>query len=1452
MEISDSEPSHKRRKTYHDDDSARQAYTIAWICALPIEMAAARAVLDDTHDPLPTLPDDDNTYVLGNINEHNIVIACLPTNQYGIVNAANVVTNLKRTFTSIRVGLMVGIGGGVPSKVDIRLGDVVVGTRVMQIDLGKIVGEGQLERTAIARVPHQSLGTAVSSLRAKHEIGLCRIPSILQHHLEKYGYGHPNMPDHLFQAPYHHPPENASCDDCDKSKLALRSERLSKEPMVHYGAVASGSQVIKNSVFRDEVARQLNVICFEMEAAGLMDILPCLPVRGICDYSDSHKSKEWQRYAAGAAAAYARELLEEIPIPASQIQESQHKSPPGPSEIVLLQDRRKQLLDSLRFTQIDSRRLTVKKEHAKTCQWFLTHPDYKAWLDPKKLVQHYGLFWVSGKPGSGKSTIMKFIYSNMKQRRQVALKASFFFNARGTYLEKSVLGMYRSLLLQLLEGFPDLQTVLDDPDLIIANFQKAVSSLDILKKIIFKAVSRLGHRTFTCFIDALDECDEQQVLDMVQYFEDLACYSLANQLLFRVCFSSRHYPFIIIRYGTRLVLEHQPGHTEDLEVFVKSQLRAQDAVVIQKLLEKAAGVFMWVVLVVEILNKEYARGAMSVHRRLEETPSDLSDLFKDILKRDNEDMEQLLLCFLWILCANRPLQPEEFYHATWSGLSLKGLVDDTIPDASITDTNQGLPRSYRYVISCSKGLAEVTKSDKPVVQFIHESVSDFLIKDRGLYEMWPEFGLDWESLGHEKLKICCNFYITHKVVGGFTDNLTLCTKDENQEVASCKYPFLEYACQSILHHSNAAAKVVPQDDFISSFSSKWIIIHNLFEKSLKSKMREYSPKASLLYIFADRGHPELIRAKLKDNSDINIHGERYKYPIFAALSHGDKASVAALLDIPSTIWEGVDITEGLNNRNDLGSIKDQTPLCWAILHRRLGIFKLLLLRAHPVNGIQHSRCDTPLSLALNMGDEVMAQLLIKKGADVNAATEYGLTPICHALDSKNNVKSLVIMLVEGGADVNQVCSTKTSYTPLLYALYQRQEDAARFLIEKGAFIDKCSRDGDSPLLVASRYGTKEFVKFLIEHGADIHKSNGSGHTPLALASAIGNEAIARLLIEHGADIHKSNDSGDTPLALASEFGKDAIARLLIEHGADIHKSNDSGDTPLALASRFGNGAIARLLIEHGADIHKSNGSGHTPLALASAIGNEAIARLLIEHGADIHKSNDFGYTPLALASRFGNEAIGRLLIEHGADIHKSNDSGDTPLALASEFGNEAIARLLIEHGADIHKSNDFGYTPLALASRFGNEAIGRLLIEHGADIHKSNDSGDTPLALASEFGNEAIARLLIEHGADIHKSNDFGYTPLALASRFGNEAIGRLLIEHGADIHKSNDFGYTPLALASEFGNEAIARLLIEHGADIHKRNDFGYTPLALASEIGNEAIVRLLIEHEADICTRG
>ncbi|KAK4071018.1 uncharacterized protein Triagg1_6385 [Trichoderma aggressivum f. europaeum] len=297
-----------------------ESYTIAWICALSIEMAAANAMLDGIHPSLPSNAKDSDSYILGNIGRHNIVLACLPANHYGTNSAAVVANNLIRTFPSIRFGLMVGIGGGVLDSVDVRLGDIVVGYNVVQHDLGKVIQGSRVHRTGTPKSPPSNLLAAVNKLKAIHESKTSRVPGFLQQMIMKHPkmtkYTYPSSSqDRLFLATYHHSPEMATCDGCDTSMLVYRVPRADNHPVIHHGNVASGNQVMKDAISRDEIAQELNAICFEMEAAGLVDVLPCLVIRGICDYSDSHKNKQWQEYAAATAAAYAKELLiEGIPV----------------------------------------------------------------------------------------------------------------------------------------------------------------------------------------------------------------------------------------------------------------------------------------------------------------------------------------------------------------------------------------------------------------------------------------------------------------------------------------------------------------------------------------------------------------------------------------------------------------------------------------------------------------------------------------------------------------------------------------------------------------------------------------------------------------------------------------------------------------------------------------------------------------------------------------------------------------------------------------------------------------------------------------------------------------------------------------------------------------------------------------------------------------------------------
>jgi nucleoside phosphorylase len=298
----------------------RDEYTVGWVCALPIELAAAAEMLDEEHDDLDQLTNDTNLYTLGSIGKHNVVIACLPAGQMGNNSAAAVAVQMKSSFHAIRFGLMVGIGGGVPSaEADIRLGDVVISQPVLghggvvQYDFGKTTPTG-FKRTGFLNTPPTILLQAVGKLRANHYRGRSNLSEYLTT-LNKQVFAREEAgPDVLFKAAYKHV-EGPTCVLCSKEEEVERVARKSNEVKVHYGTIASGNQVMKDGTVRDQVSKDFDgVLCFEMEAAGLMNSFPCLVVRGICDYADSHKNKGWQPYAAGVAAACAKEVLSVIPV----------------------------------------------------------------------------------------------------------------------------------------------------------------------------------------------------------------------------------------------------------------------------------------------------------------------------------------------------------------------------------------------------------------------------------------------------------------------------------------------------------------------------------------------------------------------------------------------------------------------------------------------------------------------------------------------------------------------------------------------------------------------------------------------------------------------------------------------------------------------------------------------------------------------------------------------------------------------------------------------------------------------------------------------------------------------------------------------------------------------------------------------------------------------------------
>lgn len=781
---------------------------------------------------------------------------------------------------------------------------------------------------------------------------------------------------------------------------------------------------------------------------------------------------------------------------------------PRPS---LTPEQRQQLRDSLRFDQIDARHMNIKSAHAKTCKWLRKKDEYLDWLNPSKFSDHHGFLWVKGKPGTGKSTLMKFALAQARRSMRDWVVLSFFFNARGEELEKTTAGMYRSLLLQLLDSIPNLDVVFDSLCLTVWPRDGQMQwSVESLKDLFEQAVQSLGQSRVVCFIDALDECDEDQIRDMLSSFERVGGLAVASNIRCHVCFSSRHYPYITIARGLELVLEGQEGHDQDIANYVGSELKIGHGKVAEEIRAevqaKASNVFMWVVLVVDILNREYDRGRTYVLRkRLREIPAGLHDLFRDILTRDARDRDELILCIQWVLYAKRPLRPEELYFAVLAGTDAESLGPWNREIATLAIIR-------RFILDSSKGLAETTKSKTPVVQFIHESVRDFLLKDNGLRDIWPDLGDRFHGQSHEQLKECCLTYTSNVVSTLYLPEPL--PKASSQDAAALRdrtqqfSPFLEYATRNVLYHADKAeSDGINQSGFLRNFPlQSWINMDNLFEQF---ETRRRSSEASLLYVLAERNLARLIKAHFATSSPLESSQERYENPFFAALATGSTDAVQALAELelrsmnPSTSFRALYQSYSKN--------PNQIP--------KLGL------------GFRPSKYSNWVKLA-NQGEVEVARLLLATGrvdlVNIDAKDDSGRTPLFWAVENRH--EAMVELLLSTGKVDPDVKNNNYGWTPLLWAAQNGYEAMVKLLLNTGK-VDPDVKDnyGRTPLFWAARNGHEAIVKLLLSSGkVDPDVKNNSRQTSLFRAAENGHEAIVKLLSISKVDPDVKDNSGQTP------------------------------------------------------------------------------------------------------------------------------------------------------------------------------------------------------------------------------------------------------------------------------------------------------------------------------------
>lgn len=307
------------------------SYRVGWICSSELEQIAAMEMLDEEHMPIEQPFTDHNVYMLGSINGHNVVITGLC--QIDNCSTATVVTQMKMTFQNLRYGLLVGIGGGCPVKTNngmIRLGHVVVSNHsgVIQFDHDK-ARNGLFERTGSIMPPSTVLLNAAQALAVQRD-RMDYDPiwkNTLRFKTERRGLRRFKFPgianDHLYLPDYDHQQQGTSCEKggCSPEKRITRPVDEDDDEafvVVHRGNIASGDLSVMDAKQRDSLAKQHGILCFEMEAARALTDFPCMVIRGISNYCDSHKNNIWDGFAAAAAAAYARQLFFHLPIELAQ------------------------------------------------------------------------------------------------------------------------------------------------------------------------------------------------------------------------------------------------------------------------------------------------------------------------------------------------------------------------------------------------------------------------------------------------------------------------------------------------------------------------------------------------------------------------------------------------------------------------------------------------------------------------------------------------------------------------------------------------------------------------------------------------------------------------------------------------------------------------------------------------------------------------------------------------------------------------------------------------------------------------------------------------------------------------------------------------------------------------------------------------------------------------------
>ncbi|THW72348.1 hypothetical protein D6D19_06590, partial [Aureobasidium pullulans] len=1258
-------------------------YTVGWIWAISTESVAACLFLDKEHEGRPDhlSANDSNDYTLGEMSGHNVVIAVMPDGEYGLTSATGVITNMLNSFPNIRVGLMVGIGGGAPTpKHDIRLGDVVVSS------------------------PQDGTGGVY-----------------------QYDYG----------------------------------------------------KLIKGQGFQP--------------TGFLKNHFPCLVVRDICDYSDSHKNKQWQGYAAMTAAAYTKNLLTRM-VPSGVEQEDRIAKVLAEfnSDIKALCKESKVLTDVLKAHAQSTREHLenevvryLNKEHRDCHQAFktstyeqfkninpdraLSHPLYRRWRDSAT----NDLLWISADPGCGKSVLSKsLVNEELRSGANDSTVCYFFFKDNDE--QNSLATCLCALLHQLFQHQPHLlQHAVPARN---KDGNKLQQEADELWRILLAATSDVAARNTTCVLDALDECrdrDRNDLIAKLARFHENAASQGPRQSRLKFIITSRPYddiqrgfeqiPSSLPAIRLRGEQENDQIHAEINRVIHVRVLRLANELDLhesisarleQNLLAMEHRTYLWLHLAIDDIRMNLRDSFRPDEESIESVPSSVDGAYEKILARVAKAQHRKVKLILQIIVgARRPLAVSEMALALGLATSKQ---HRTSTNAQIDPVHLGKQlRNW-----C--GLFVFVNQSR--IYLIHQTAREFLIA---------------------RQDDACSKNLTH-------DTWRHCVQQAEME------QMMTSICMRCLHLED---REVPPSDKLSTelsvvgeskkefvdYCCEWWTTHY----SLSQELGEEDTFQDALALY-------------------NTEGEAFKFWF-------------------NRFW--------MKTRRYDGA-KSMTPIRLAAMSNHDRVLEHFLDKRGMGVDAQDEDGRTALYWASELGHDKIVQVLLGRGADVNA--EGGRYGNALRAASAGGYHKIVQELLDSSANVNvrgENCSA------LQFASCGGHDEVVQMLLDGGANVNIWSEGCSSALQEASLGGHHKIVQMLLDRGADPDRDGdsdiGSGiyGNGLQAASDRGHDEIVQVLLDRGANVFAKGGRYGNALQAASYEGHDKIVQMLLNRGADVNEQGEYYGNALYAASARGSDKIVQMLLDKGADADIDGKYYGDALQAASAGGYDEIVHMLLDRGADVNGQGEYYGNALYAASAHGHYTLVQMLLGKGADY-------DNALQAASVSGHDKIVQMLLGRGADVNARGGQYGNALQPASAGGHGEIVQILLDKGADIDAQGGEYGSALRAASVAGHQEVVQMLLGRGVRLTAKFLLSVLLRSLTP------IVPILLPHltvnivsQEDAHHRNTF----LHWAAELGYRDLTTRCLNLGAHVDATNKYGETALHYAAENGHLEIVQILIRADAD-----